>query len=439
MSGLAIFLNILFLAIGIGMLVKGADWFVEGASNIAEKFGIPQIVIGLTIVAFGTSLPEAAVSINASATGSAAIAIGNVLGSNIANVLLILGICGLISPLTIKKNTLWIEIPFVIFISVILLILGIVGNSLSRIDGVILMLLFIVFLVYLVWVTINENKLIKAQAQLAQNLELPHEIKLQQIDVLSQNHNSEGKNLQNYKKNFCEYDKDLQNDMANICNNIDNNHFNNNDIANNVNKCSLKTICPSISRLESQDDAVLRGSKKMTAESKIETNSAYKKFKEKFDFLKKKNVWIMLTLVLVGGALVVFGSTFVVDTAKALAKNWGMSEGFIALTIVAIGTSLPELVTSVVASKKKKADLAIGNIVGSNIFNILFILGTAALVKPLVFEKSFMIDCLIAIFAMVLLLCAIAFTKDKKVKKIGGGVMLATYVGYFIYLITTIV
>ena len=252
------------LIVGFVMLIKGADWFVDGASMIAKKFGIPQIVIGLTIVAFGTSAPEAAISITSSVNDSAGIAIGNILGSNIMNVLLILGLCAVVTPLAVQKNTLYIEIPFVTVITSALMIMGVVGGKLSWVDGLILWLLFIIFFAYLI--------------------------------ILSK--------------------KD-------------------------------KNAIPSLEENGAQDD------------EKEETSS------------DKKSVAIakMLGKLAVGIALVVLGSQAVVNGAKTIASGLGMSESLIGLTIVAFGTSLPELVTSLSAAKKGEADLAIGNIVGSNIFN----------------------------------------------------------------------
>lgn len=385
MSDLGIFLNILFLIIGFFMLVKGADWFVEGASNLAGKFGVPQIVIGLTIVAIGTSLPEAAVSINAAAKGVGSIAIGNILGSNIANVLLILGISALICPLAIKKNTLWIEIPFVILITIMFLVMGEIGGVISRIDAGIMLAVLALFFAYLIVITVKQQK---------------------EDKLLKANLNSD-----NIKANPEIVPKKECNNAEVVCVKSENTGVDNSLTASgNCVEQSNETEQP----------------KKL---------SKYKLVKQKFDQLKEKNVWIMLLLIAVGGVCVVYGSTFVVDTAKALAKNWGMSENFIGLTIVAIGTSLPELVTSVTAAMKKKADIAIGNVIGSNIFNILFVLGAASMVKPMEYSASFLVDSIIALAAVVALFLFILFTKDKKLKRWGGGILTAGYLSYFIYLI----
>lgn len=322
------------LIVGFVMLIKGADWFVDGASMIAKKFGIPQIVIGLTIVAFGSSAPEAAISITSAIKGSAGLAIGNVLGSNILNVLLILGLCALFTPLAVQKNTLYIEIPFVAVISSALMIMGVIGNQLGWIDGLILWLFFIAFFVYLI--------------------------------VLSK--------------------KD-------------------------------KNAIPDLQDSNSSEE------------------------KEEGEKPQKKGVEIakMLGKLAVGIALVVLGSQAVVNGAKTIASGFGMSESLIGLTIVAFGTSLPELVTSLTAARKGEADLAIGNIVGSNIFNVLFVLGTSSLISAIAYDSNwitgFMIDNVMAIVAAVVLFLCILLTKDKKLKRAGGVTMLVLYAGYFTWIV----
>ena len=310
-----IIFQILLLAAGFTMLIKGADWFVDGASKIADKFGIPQIVIGLTIVAMGTSLPEAAVSITAAFKGSAEITIGNVLGSNILNILIILGITSVIIPLTVKKNTLKYEIPYVILISAILFVLGFFDKEVSRVDGLILWMLFIIFMIYLF-------KLAKKGEDTGEEV-------------------------------------------------------------------------PQVT----EDD----------------------------------RLWKMILSVFIGAGLIVWGSNLTVDAATVLARMFGWSERLIGLTIVALGTSLPELVTSVVAGIKGKTDIAIGNIVGSNIFNVLFVVGTTALIIPVVYAPNFFVDSIVCIAsAALLLLCVI---KNRKLTRVGGIVMLLSYAAYFVYLI----
>lgn len=310
-----ILLQVVFLVIGFTMLVKGADWFVEGAAGIADRFGIPQIVIGLTICAFGTSAPEAAISISAALRGSAALTIGNVVGSNILNILMILGITALITPLAIKKNTFRYEIPYVVIITVLLLVLGLMGGSVSRVDGAILWGFMLIFLGYLFYMA-----------------------KHGEADLME----------------------------------------------------------------EVPEDA------------------------------KKDSVLKLIFVTLVGMGLIVWGSDITVDAATNIAKTFGMSERLIGLTIVAFGTSLPELITSVTAGMKGKADIAIGNIVGSNIFNILFVVGTAALITPVAFATNFVIDSIVATLAAVLLFVCVA--KHMQLRKMGGILMLVSYAGYFVYL-----
>lgn len=308
-------LQFLLLAVGFIMLIKGADWFVDGASKIADRFGIPQLVIGLTIVAMGTSAPEAAVSITSALKGSAGITIGNVVGSNIMNVLVILGLTAVIRAIAVKKSTIRYEIPFTIGITVVLAVLGLTDNTVSRLDGVILWVLMIVYLLYLL-------------------------------------------------------------------------------------------------RMAKKGQDVLEDVPELT---------------------KKDTLPRMILSILIGGALIVWGADVTVDAATELALIFGMSDRLIGLTIVAFGTSLPELVTSVTAAVKGKADIAVGNIVGSNIFNILFVVGTTALITPVVYSANFLVDSIVAVATMVLLL--ICVLPKKKLGRLGGVVMLAGYAAYFIYLI----
>lgn len=304
-------IQFVLLVVGFVMLVKGADWFVEGVAGIAEKFGIPQLVIGLTIVAMGTSAPEAAVSITSAMKGSAGITIGNVVGSNILNVLVILGLTAVITRVAVQRSTVRYEIPFMLIITLVLLGLGLSGNEISFVEGIILWVLFIVYMVYLFRMAKNQ--------------------------------------------------------------------------------------------------------------------------KEEADDSKKQPVWMLILLGIVGAVLVVWGADISVDAASAIAKMFGMSDRLIGLTIVALGTSLPELVTSVTAARKGKADIAIGNIVGSNVFNILFVVGTTALVTPVIFESKFVIDTLVAFGAGVLLWLGVM--KHKELRRPVGALMLLAYAGYFAYLL----
>lgn len=308
-----IVLQLLCLAVGFVLLVKGADWFVEGASGIADKFGIPQLVIGLTIVAMGTSAPETAVSITAALKGTADIAVGNVVGSNILNILIILGVSSVITSIAVAKTTVLYEIPIMLAMTVLLLVFGANGGTICLWEGVVLLLCFVGYLGYM----------------------------------------------------------------------------------------------------------FLMVKKGLMQSEEIEDT--------------KRPLWLMLLMAVVGLGLIIWGSDVTVDAATSLAKIFGLSEKFIGLTVVALGTSLPELFTSVIAAKKGKADIAIGNIVGSNIFNILFVIGTSALIIPVTFEMSFVVDCLVAVGAgVVLWLCV---CRKKKLKRLDGIIMLACYAAYFAYLL----
>lgn len=315
---MSLVLGFLMLIAGFALLIKGADWFVDGAAGIAEKFGIPQLVIGLTIVAFGTSAPEAAVSITAALGDTAGLAVGNIVGSNIMNILVILGLSAVITPVPVQKSTFRYEIPFVLVITVILGILGLIGGELSRVDGIILWALFILFFVYLVKMS-KSGSTIDAEAENAEPA-------------------------------------------------------------------------------------------------------------------KKKSVWLLILLVIVGIVMIVLGSNWTVNGATNIAQTFGMSDRLIGLTIVALGTSLPELVTSVIAARKGNADIAIGNIVGSNIFNILFVLGTTSLITNVSFAENFYVDTAISAAAVVLLWICVA-NKDRKLKRWGGALMLVSYAAYFVYLL----
>ena len=303
--------QVMILLAGFLFLVKGADWFVEGAACIAKKLGIPQLVIGLTIVAMGTSMPEAAVSVTAAMQQNAGITVGNVVGSNILNILIILGITAVITNVTIQRSTLHYEIPFMLAVTALLLGFGMTGGRITFTEGVIFWLFFLAYLGYLFVMARKENA--------------------------------------------------------------------------------------------GEEGAV-----------------------------KDFPVWKCLLLMVLGGILVVKGSDFAVSGASAIARYFGMSERFIGLTIVALGTSLPELVTSVTAARRGNAGIAIGNIVGSNIFNILFVIGTAALICPVPFERKFIADTVIAIGAGVVLW--LGTFRNRELRKPCGIVMLLCYAAYFAYL-----
>ncbi len=313
-SGNAIFtivFALLFLVLGFVCLVKGSDWFVDGAVGIADRFGIPQIVIGLTIVAMGTSAPEAAVSISGAFAGAADITIGNIVGSNIMNVLIILGLSAVVCPLVVDKSTAFIDTPFMIAISVLLLLLGL-DSKITFIDALILVVVFVSYMAYLL-ITALKNKAVSDEE------------------------------------------------------------------------------------------------------------------------IERKPIWLTLIMTVFGLGIVILGSQFAVTGATVVAESIGVSKRFIGLTVVALGTSLPELFTSVSAARKGNADIAIGNIVGSNIFNILFVVGLSGLITTVPFASKFVIDMSIAIASAVLLFVCCA--KNKKLSRLSGAIMLVCYAGYFAYLV----
>lgn len=311
----------LLLIVGFTLLIKGADWFVGGASKLADRFGIPQLVIGLTIVAMGTSAPEAAVSIsaalkNTAENNSAAIAIGNIVGSNILNIILILGITAVIIAIPVQKSTIRYEIPFMILITCLLVGIGFTDGYVGKLDGLILWVFMILYFVYL---------------------------------------------LRMAKKGQVEIGVD-------------------------------------------------------SGPVKVNENPAG-----------------LAVLIILGIVSIVMGSNIAVDAASSLARVFGMSERLIGLTIVAFGTSLPELITSITAAMKKKADIAVGNIVGSNIFNILFVIGTTALITDVPYNSAFGIDSAICIGAAILLLLCVL--PGKKLQRSGGILMLCGLAGYYAYLL----
>jgi cation:H+ antiporter len=304
--------EILLLVVGFVFLIKGADVFVEGASKIAVKCNIPEMVVGLTIVALGTSAPEAAVSIKAAFSGVSDMTIGNVVGSNIMNILLILGAAALFAALPFKKNTLRIDIPLIVVCTLLLLCLGYFDGKLGRVDGIIFWIVLVAFIVYLV--------------------------------ISAKNGESE---------------------------------------------------------------------------SEIELTE-----KDKYPRL--------ILCILIGIAFIIVGSNLTVNAASYIAEACGMTPRLISLTIVAFGTSLPELVTSCTAAKKGQTDIAIGKIVGSNILNILFVAGTTMLITPVTFSHEFLFDCVVAVLAAVILfVCCVG---DKKLTKKEGIFMLVVYAVYFGYI-----
>lgn len=312
---MAIFLNILLLLVGFVLLIKGADFFVDGSSSVARHLGIPAFVVGLTIVAMGTSAPEAAVSISAGLAGSNELAISNVIGSNIFNLLVVAGLCAVIKPYKVEEVMLKRDFPVNIISNVLLIVMMAIGSVLGYLNGILLLIGIITYVIYVV---------LKA---------IKHRTK------------DEGE--------------------------------------------EIKKISPVVS-----------------------------------------------IIFIVGGlAAIIFGGDLVVDNATALAKELGWSEAFIGLTIVAIGTSLPELVTSIVAARKGESGLALGNVIGSNIFNILFILGLSSSISAIPVDSAAIINCIImlAVTAFVYVACLI----KKGMGRIVGSVCVLGYIAYTAYLLIT--
>lgn len=314
----------LLLIIGFLLLIKGADMFVDGSSRLAKAFKIPPIIIGLTIVAFGTSTPEAAVSISASISGSSGISIGNAIGSNLVNISLILGLTAFITPLQVQKKTILKEIPLALLASIALLVLlldvqlqGLSNNALSRSDGIMLLLLFGVFLYYILEVALKN------------------------------------KNNQNYL---------------------------------------LKPV-------------EVKGT-------------------------KSKNL-LILVIGLIG---LVGGGYLVVYYGKEIALSLGMSETLVGLTIVAVGTSLPELVTSITAALKKESEIALGNIIGSNIFNIMFILGASATINPLTLNQNLVFD-IVLMISLTFIVLIFSYTHQRKINRLEGLILALVYIAYLIFII----
>ena len=320
---MGIFLSILFLLVGFALLVKGADWFVGGSASIARRLKVPTLVIGLTIVAFGTSAPEASVSIVAAFEHSNDIALGNVVGSNIFNLLVVAGAAALISPIKMQDSLIKRDFPFALLTSVFLLVLALdvalqaSANQISRSDGILLLLMFAIFLYYTIASGMKHRRALEEQ----ELSEMPEQLST-----------------------------------------------------------------------------------------------------------KKSIIYLI-----VGLAGIIVGGKFVVDSATRIAQAVGLSEKLIGLTIVAIGTSLPELVTSVVASRKGENDIAMGNVVGSNIFNVLFVLGASAAIYPINVNSQVFFD--LAVMLGVTGLAYVFCISKKTLNRVEGAVMIAIYIAYTVYII----
>lgn len=307
-----IIIQIVLLLVGFVFLIKGSDFFVDGASSIASILKIPTIIVGLTIVAFGTSAPEAAVSITSSLTGSNAMAVSNVIGSNLFNMLMIIGIAALLSELLMEKQVLDFDLPFLVGITILWAVFIFIGWDISNIEGIILLIILLAYIIYLV---INARK------------------------------SKEGTHVE----------------------------------------------------------------------------------KPKFSLPKS------IFFIIVGLAGIILGGDLVVDSASAIAIAFGMSETLVGLTIVAIGTSLPELVTSITALKKGENQLVIGNVIGSNIFNILFVLGASSAMSAIPLDSSMLIDVLFMIF--VTILCFIFGKTQDKYDKKEGIILIVLFIVYMAFAI----
>ena len=313
---MGIFVSILLLLLGFVLLIKGADFFVDGSSSIAKLIGIPSFVIGLTVVALGTSAPEAAVSITAGISGSNEIAISNVIGSNIFNLLVVAGLCAVIKPYKIENVMLKRDFPINVIANAALLVMMLIGNVLGFIDGILLLIGILSYVALVVWHALKNRE---------------------------------------------------------------------------------------------------------TADEEVKTMSPFKSI-----------------ICIIGGlAAIIFGGDLVVDNAVVIAEALNWSETFIGLTIIAIGTSLPELVTSVVAARKGESGLALGNVIGSNIFNLLFILGLSTIFTPIPVDISAIIN--VIILLVVTTLVYVFSTIKKGLGRISGGICVAGYAAYTAYLLMTTV
>ena len=313
----------LLLLVGFVLLVKGADFFVSGSSNIARRFGIPSIVIGMTIVAFGTSAPEAAVSITASLQGNNGIAVGNVIGSNIFNILVVVGASAIIKPVNIHHDILKKDFPFSLLITFVLLFMGMdifldgqIAGFISRSDGLVLLAFFAIFLFYTLSGALGKNQ-----------ESLP-----------------------------------------------------------------------------------------------MEENN-----------LPKPSLGKSLLLTVGGLAGIIIGGQMVVNSATEIALSWGVSQALIGLTIVAVGTSLPELVTSMVAARKGESDIAMGNVIGSNIFNILFVLAASSVISPLRFTSESIWDCIVLL--VISLIMYVFCRTGRTVSRKEGTISVLLYLAYMVYII----
>lgn len=322
---MTIWLSVILIIIGFALLIKGADFLVDSSSNIAKKFHIPEIVIGLTIVSIGTSLPELMVSLKSAISGHADMSVGNVIGSNVCNLLLILGLASTIRPLKFKKETRLIEIPLCLVLTIIFGIICNVNTDISRLEAIILIVLFTMFIIYTIIMGIKGEK----------------------------------------------FDKE-----------------------------------------DGENDEKVNNEKQMS--------------------ILKSIIFIILGIIMLK-----IGGDFVVDNATFIAERFNISEQIISLTIVAIGTSLPELVTSVVAAIKGNSDISIGNILGSNIFNMALIMGTSALINPIKYNIAYNFEIGILIAASIILALFPVIPPKNKMSRRNGITYLVLYIIYTAILLGT--
>jgi cation:H+ antiporter len=360
--------NTLLVAGGLAMLYFGSEWLVRGSVNIAKRMRVSQLVIGLTIVAFGTSTPELVVSINAAISGQADISLGNVVGSNIVNIGLILGLSAAIFPLAIHINTIKKEVPIMIGAALTLVLLSLFDNEITQLEGVVLVLALIVF-VYFSYKQSRKEEERKEKESRASNFDV------------NETHTT---------------------DIEDITPVID-------------------TASDPIGQIAKKD-----GKSRAKVETPVRTPATTTEISGP-SFVKS------ILLIAVGLILLYFGATFTVDNAVIIATSIGISERIVGLTIVAIGTSLPELITSVVAAKKKHLDLSVGNIVGSNIFNVLSIVGISAAIAGVSVNPDIFIDYAVMI-AFSLLLIPLMRT-GFVISRIEGYGLVAAYSVYLLILL----
>lgn len=384
--------QIFLLVVGLALLVKGADWLVDGSAGIARKLKISPLVIGLTVVAFGTSAPELAVSVTSAIKHSTDIAVGNVVGSNIANILLILGLSALMRRLTVQKSSLFLDFPVLIGSGALLIAFGLWGDSLVWWEGLIFLVVFAGYVTLLI-------------------LQAKREQKKEAAGVLS--HDALG-NLSSGT-----YEKGERGGIGAA------------DVA-----ADGAADVAADGAADVADGKKADGGKKGADEAKDcaggkeGKDGGQKGRLASWISVRRGKMWFLVSLFVVGLAMIVGGSSLLVNAAKYLAARAGVSERIIALTVVAIGTSLPELVTSVFAAIKGESDIAVGNVVGSNIFNVLVVAGASSLFYPLAFTHVNLVDAAVALGAAVLLL-AIVLIGKRKVGRVGGALMLIGFAAYY--------